>query len=295
MMRLVATGKHGQLARSLSERCAARGVELALIGRPDVDLTDARAVASAVQAARGDVVINAAAYTAVDMAESEPELAMAVNCEGARSVAQAAANIGRPIIQISTDYVFNGALDRPYREDDSVDPLGVYGRTKLAGELAVAQVNPRHVIVRTSWVYSPFGKNFVKTMLRLAETREAVGVVADQWGSPTSALDLADALIAMSAALVREPELADLFGLFHMTGGGATNWAEFAQAIFDDAARLGHKVARVERITTAQFPTPVKRPANSRMDGSKLARIYGIALPDWRGSAAECVRRLLES
>lgn len=292
-MRLVVTGKQGQLVRSLSERGAAQGIDVVAIGRPEVDLIDPGAVAGAVEAARGDIVINAAAYTAVDRAESEPDLAMAVNCEGARAVALAAARLGRPVIQISTDYVFDGALDRPYREDDSVNPLGAYGRSKLAGERAVAQANPRCAIVRTSWVFSPFGQNFVKTMLRLGETRDEINVVADQWGGPSYGLDLADALIAMSAAMHSRPDEAGLAGVFHMSGAGETNWAELAQAVFDEAAEHGRKPVKVSPIATAQYPTPAARPANTRLDTSKLARQFGLALPDWRSSVADCVRRLL--
>ena len=292
-MRLVVTGKQGQLVRSLSERGAAQGIDVVAIGRPEVDLIDAGAVAGAVEAARGDIVINAAAYTAVDRAESEPDLAMAVNCEGARAVALAAARLGRPVIQISTDYVFDGALDRPYREDDSVNPLGAYGRSKLAGERAVAQANPRCAIVRTSWVFSPFGQNFVKTMLRLGETRDEINVVADQWGGPSYGLDLADALIAMSAAMHSRPDEAGLAGVFHMSGAGETNWAELTQAVFDEAAEHGRKPVKVSPIATAQYPTPAARPANTRLDTSKLARQFGLALPDWRSSVADCVRRLL--
>ena len=294
-MKLIVTGKQGQLVTSLIERCAARGVALVTIGRPEVDMTYAATLAAAVESAHGDIVINAAAYTAVDKAESEPEVAMAVNCEGARAVALAAAKLGRPVIQMSTDYVFNGALDRPYREDDAVDPLGVYGRTKLAGEQAVAQANPRHAIVRTSWVYSPFGQNFVKTMLRLGQTRDQINVVADQWGAPSSALDLADALIGMSLQLAQSPNKAELSGVFHMTGSGSTNWAEFAQAIFSEASKRGRNAIKVAPITTAQYPTPATRPANSRLDGGKLARCYGLSLPEWRASVADCVRRLIET
>jgi dTDP-4-dehydrorhamnose reductase len=292
-MKIIATGMQGQLVRSLSERCAARRVELVLVGRPKVDLTDAGALARAIEDALADVVINAAAYTAVDKAESEPELAMAINCGGAQAVAWAAAAAARPLIQISTDYVFNGELDRPYREDDRVDPLSVYGRTKLAGEGAVTLANPRHAIVRTSWIYSPFGQNFVKTMLRLGETRDQINVVADQWGAPSSALDLADALVSMSSALTSEPHNVDLTGVFHMTGAGSTNWAAFAQAIFDEAVRHGRRPVRVIPITTAEYPTAAARPRNSRLDASKLARHYGLSLPDWHDSVAECVRRLL--
>jgi dTDP-4-dehydrorhamnose reductase len=294
-VKLVVTGKQGQLARALEERCAARGVESVLIGRPEVDLRDGPALETALEASRGDIIINAAAYTAVDKAESEPELAMAINRDGARSAAVAAARIGIPIIQLSTDYVFNGRLDRPYREDDPVDPLSVYGRTKLAGERAVSQANPRNTIVRTSWVYSPFGQNFVRTMLRLGETRDRLDVVADQWGSPSSALDLADALIAIGGALLRQPGNSDLSGVFHVTGSGATNWAGFAQAVFAEAAALGRAKVAVEPISTAQYPTAATRPANSRMDGNKLERVFSLRLPDWRISVGDCVRRLLET
>jgi dTDP-4-dehydrorhamnose reductase len=240
-------------------------------------------------------VINAAAYTAVDKAEAEPDLAMRVNGEGARAVAAAAARTGRPVVQISTDYVFDGVLDRPYCEDDPVGPLGVYGRTKLAGETAVAAANARHVIARTAWVYSPFGHNFLKTMLRLGLTRDEVDVVADQWGAPTSALDLADALIAMARRLVGEPDNASLYGAFHATGSLYTSWAGFAAAIFAQAAMLGRRPVAVTPISTAQYPTPAARPANSRLDAGKLHRVYGLALPEWRSSAQHCVKRLILS
>jgi dTDP-4-dehydrorhamnose reductase len=292
-MRLIVTGKHGQLALSLIERCAACGVGMTAIGRPEVDLTKAAAVARAIEASEGDIVINAAAYTAVDKAEAEPDLATAINRDGARAVAEAAARRRLPVIQMSTDYVFNGSLDRPYREDDTVDPLGAYGRSKLAGERAVAEANDRHAVVRTAWVYSPFGQNFVRTMLRLGETRSEVNVVCDQWGAPSSALDLADALIAMSAALTERPDDCALRGVFHMTGSGFANWAGFAQAVFDEAARRGRPPVKVNPIATAQYPTPAKRPANSRLDTGKLARTYAVTLPEWRGSVAQCVERIL--
>jgi dTDP-4-dehydrorhamnose reductase len=294
-VRIIVTGREGQVARALVERGRSAGVEVVCLARPDVDLTEPDLVARAIEATRGDVVINAAAYTAVDQAEAEPDLAMRVNGEGARAVAAAAARTGRPVVQISTDYVFDGALDRPYREDDPVGPVGVYGRTKLAGETAVAAANARHVIARTAWVYSPFGRNFLKTMLRLGLTRDEVGVVADQWGAPTSALDIADALIAMARRLVAEPRDASLYGTFHATGSVYTSWAGFAAAIFAQAAMLGRKPVAVTPISTAQYPTPAARPANSRLDAGKLHRVYGLALPEWRSSAQDCVKRLILS
>jgi dTDP-4-dehydrorhamnose reductase len=292
-MKIAVTGTQGQVVRSLAERGAARGIEVVSIGRPDVDLTEPVALARAIEAAQADVVINAAAYTAVDKAESEPEAAMAVNAAGAQAVAQAAARTGRPIVQISTDYVFDGRLARPYREEDSVNPINVYGRTKLAGEYAVAAANPHHVIVRTAWVYSPFGNNFVKTMLRLGETRDKLAIVADQSGAPTSALDIADGLILIVEKLAGGPRDIALYGTFHMTGGGATNWADFAAAVFEEAAARGRRPVAIEPIATAQYPTPAARPANSRLDIAKISQTYGVALPDWRQSARSCVARLL--
>ncbi len=229
-LRILVTGANGQVATALQER-APPGVEVVALARPTLDLADPASIRDAFEPQTADVVVNAAAYTAVDKAESEPGLAMAVNGEGAGLVAEAARALGAPVIQLSTDYVFDGSLDRPYTEDDPVAPIGAYGRSKLAGEEAVAAANPRHVILRTAWVYSPFGANFVKTMLRLGETRREVSVVADQRGGPTSALDIADAVFAISATLLLHPG-PEKYGVFHMTGGGEATWAEFAQAIF---------------------------------------------------------------
>jgi dTDP-4-dehydrorhamnose reductase len=292
-MRLVVTGRAGQLAQSLIERGRSAGVEIVCLARPEVDLLAHDQVARAIEDARGDLVINAAAYTAVDKAEAEPELALRVNGAGARAVAAAAAKTGRAIVQISTDYVFDGALDRPYREEDPTAPVSAYGRSKLAGEQGVAEANPRHVIARTAWVYSPFGQNFLKTMLRLGLTRPEISVVADQWGAPTSALDLADGLIAMARRIVAEPENKSLLGVFHMTGSHYTNWVGFAAAIFEQAAALGRPSVKAMPISTSQYPTPAARPANSRLDAGKLARVYGLVLPEWRSAVQNCVKRLL--
>jgi dTDP-4-dehydrorhamnose reductase len=292
-MRVIVTGLRGQVARSLRERAASDGAEVIAIGRPELDLADPDSVRRAFEGARADVVVNAAAYTAVDKAESEEELATKVNGAGAGYVAKAARAIGAPVIHISTDYVFDGALDRPYREEDSPTPIGAYGRSKLAGEIAVAGANPAHVILRTAWVYSPFGANFVKTMLRLGETRSQLDVVADQHGCPTSALDIADAVLTVATRVVSGADRRDLTGVFHLTGGGEATWAEFARAIFAEAEALGRAPVTVIPITTAQYPTPARRPTNSRLDGTRFRDTYGAALPEWRQSLKSCVARLL--
>lgn len=294
-MRLIVTGNQGQVVRSLQERGPAHGVEVVAIGRPALDLADLQGVARTLAEVDGDAIVNAAAYTAVDKAESEEELATRVNGAGAGAVARAAAARGLPLIHLSTDYVFDGALDRPWREDDPIGPIGAYGRSKLAGECAVLQENPGATILRTAWVYAPFGANFVKTMLRLGETRDEVSVVADQRGAPTAALDIADAVIAIARKRLADPANAAMAGVFHMTGAGEASWADFAEEIFAEAERLGRKTVRVRRIATADYPTPARRPANSRLDNSKLGQIFEIALPDWRLSTRACVARLLQN
>ena len=290
-MRIAVTGLKGQVATSLLERAGLEANVVAL-GRPAFDLADRGAVLAGLEAARPDVVVNAAAYTAVDKAEAEEAEAVRVNGDGAGHVAEAAARLGVPLLHLSTDYVFDGDLDRAYREDDPTAPTGAYGRSKLAGETAVAERCKDSVILRTAWVYSPFGANFVRTMLRLNETRDEVGVVADQRGNPTSALDIADAVIAI-AAKVKDDRSPALRGVFHMTGSGEATWADFAEAVFHQAASRGRRQTRVKRIATADYPTPARRPANSRLDNEKLRRVYGLRLPEWRQSVADCCDRLL--
>ncbi|PTM41700.1 dTDP-4-dehydrorhamnose reductase [Bosea sp. 124] len=292
-MRVVVTGREGQVGRALAERASAAGVTVVTIGRPELDLERPETIGRAFAASRPDVVVNAAAYTAVDLAESEETVAVRVNAVGAGEIAAAARSLGLPLIQISTDYVFDGRLDRPYREDDATGPVSAYGRSKLAGEQAVAAATQDHAILRTAWVYSPFGRNFVRTMLRLGQERAEVSVVADQIGSPTSALDMADAVLAVARNLVSRPEDASLRGVFHMAAQGEASWAEVAEAVFADAVAGGCQPVNVRRIATADYPTPARRPANSRLDGRKLASAHGISLPQWRGSLAACVARLL--
>jgi dTDP-4-dehydrorhamnose reductase len=291
VIRIAVTGSNGQVATSLIEQ-AGEDVEIIALARPALALEDRRAVISGIAAARPDVVVNAAAYTAVDKAESEEDLAARVNGEGAGSVAEAAAKIGAPLLHLSTDYVFDGALDRPYREDDPTGPTGAYGRSKLVGEKLVAERWPDSAILRTAWIYGPFGANFVRTMLRLNETRDEVAVVADQRGSPTSALDIAVALIVI-AKRMRSDSSPALRGIFHMTGSGEATWADFAEAVFEEAHARGRRLTRVKRISTADYPTAARRPANSRLDNGKLRRIYGLALPEWRASLSKCCARLV--
>jgi dTDP-4-dehydrorhamnose reductase len=269
------------------------GVEVIALRRPDLDLAVPKTVAPALRAARPDVIVNTAAYTAVDQAESEPDLAMRVNGEAAGEAARAAAALGIPVIQLSTDYVFDGALDRPYREDDATGPISAYGASKLAGEQAVAAATNNHAILRTAWIYSPFGKNFVRTMLRLGAERDEVGVVADQAGCPTGALDIADAIFTVARNLTSRTDDASLRGVFHMSAAGEAVWADVAEAIFAERERHGGKSVRVKRIATADYPTPARRPANSRLDCGKLALAHGVRLPEWRGALRACVARLL--
>jgi dTDP-4-dehydrorhamnose reductase len=293
MLRVGVIGRNGQLAQALIERGPLHSADVVVFARPNCDLLDVDSIERSLNTAGCDLVVNAAAYTAVDRAESEPDLAWEINAEGPRRLAWRAQAIGIPLIQISTDYVFDGKFDWPYREDDPVEPLGAYGRSKLAGEHAVAESCSNHVILRTAWVYSAGGQNFVRTMLQLGETRTSVGVVADQYGSPTYAPDLADAIFAIGAQLVAEPGAPNLRGIFHASGTGGVSWADFAGAIFSRAARRGRALVRVDRIATEDYPTPARRPKNSRLDCQKLQAIYGLRLPDWRRSLETCIDRLV--
>lgn len=294
-MRIAVSGSQGQVVRSLLE-CAPRfGAKIFTLARPDFDLADPRTIMPAVEAVAPDIIVNAAAYTAVDKAETEEKLAHQINAAGAGILAQAAERLGIPIIQISTDYVFDGSLERPYREDDRTGPLNAYGRSKLRGEEAVRNAAARHVILRTSWAYSPFGTNFVRTMLRLGETRDEVAVVADQIGCPTSALDIADGILSMCKRLKNDPDQQNLFGTFHLAGLDSASWADFAEAVFVAAARFGRRKVAILRITTQQYPTLAKRPANSRLESRKLADTYGISLPSWKNSFLPIVERVLRN
>jgi dTDP-4-dehydrorhamnose reductase len=290
---MVVTGREGQVVRSIAERAKGTDVEVVSLGRPDLDLAgSADAIGGAVEEARPDVLVSAAAYTQVDRAETEPELAFAINEQGPRSLARAARKLAVPLIHLSTDYVFDGTKPEPYVEEDATAPAGVYGMSKLAGEQAALDEHDDTVVLRTAWVYSPFGANFVKTMLRLAAELDEVRVVGDQRGNPTSALDLADGILAIAARL-RDSSATAERGVFHMVGRQAATWAELAEAVFAATARSGGPTASVVPITTAEYPTVAHRPANSRLDCSKLARVYGIKLPEWRQSLEAVVTRLV--
>lgn len=291
-MRLAVTGREGQVVSSLLEAGQLAGVDVIAIGRPQLDLANPDTVVDAIAAAKPDIVVSAAAYTAVDQAEDEPDLAFAINAVGAGKVAEAAARLGVPVIHLSTDYVFDGSAPGAYVETDVTAPLGVYGASKFAGERAVAAAGPRHLILRTAWVYSPFGRNFVKTMLRLAADRDEISVVADQWGNPTCALDIADAVLH-AATMLHGDKGFGAFGTYHLAGTGETNWSGFARHILDTSRVSGGPSARVRDITTADYPTRARRPANSRLSSAKFASAFGWSAPDWRLSTEAVVSRIL--
>jgi len=293
-MRIVVTGREGQVVRSLLERAEGSDFEIEALGRPELDLGGPPdAIVQAVKAANPDVIVSAAAYTQVDRAEREPAIAFTVNEKGPRALARAARALEVPIIHLSTDYVFEGSKTSPYLEDDVPRPTGVYGASKLAGEQAVLEEHQNSAVLRTAWVYSPFGSNFVKTMLRLAGEREEITVVADQRGNPTSALDIADGILHVARNLAARED-ASQRGVFHMTAAGEASWAELADAIFSVSADAGGPTATVRPIRTEDYPTQAQRPANSRLDSSKLAGVHGVRLPEWRSSLKQVVERLVQ-
>jgi len=291
-MRLLVTGRNGQVAQALLDRAAQfQAIRIVAMGRPQLDLENTATVYPTLAAARPDFIVNAAAYTAVDKAEGEPQRAFAVNRDGAAAVAAAARRLAVPLMHLSTDYVFSGDKKTAYVESDDTGPLGVYGKSKLAGEVAVRSEHPGALILRTSWVYSPFGSNFVKTMLRLAGERSALRVVDDQVGTPTSALDLADAILGI-VPLIRNLEGAGT--TLHIAGAGAASWCGLAKQALETSRAVGGPWAEVAPIATTEYPTPARRPANSRLDSSAFAARFGFSLPDWRSGVEATVRRLLK-
>lgn len=293
-LRLALIGQSGQVAQSLVQHAALRSFTIQTFGRPACDLAEISThdLQQSIQRFQPDIVVNAAAYTAVDKAEGEQEPAFAINSTGARKVAEVACHLNVPLIHLSTDYVFNGTLERPYLETDQPKPMGVYGLSKYHGEQAVTDTSSNHVILRTSWVYSPFGHNFVKTMLRLTSTQTQIRVVADQKGCPTSAFDLADTICQIADFLHKNPQSGR--GLYHCCGTGGTNWAEFARTIFAMSEKYGGPFSRIEAITSKDYPTHAKRPQNSCLDCTKLDQSFGIKLPEWQHSVEICVRQLLQ-
>jgi dTDP-4-dehydrorhamnose reductase len=244
-------------------------------------------------AAQPDIIISAAAYTAVDKAESEPDLAHTVNGLAVGELGRIAKSLDIPILHLSTDYVFSGDKQSPYTEDDVTGPLSVYGKTKLEGEKALIDATANHVILRTAWVYSPFGANFVKTMLRLAETHNNLNVVGDQFGCPTSALAIANALLHIAHRVKSDPD-QKLRGIYHLTAQGQASWAEFAAQIFAGLYQRTGKTVVVTPIPSENYPTPAKRPKNSRLSGEKLSQYYDYELPSWQKSLDACLDILIK-
>ncbi|MDB5693700.1 MAG: dTDP-4-dehydrorhamnose reductase [Alphaproteobacteria bacterium] len=285
-------GRSGQLALSLAERGRLAGEALVFAGRPELDLRDPESLRRTVAASGAGVVINAAAYTAVDEAEEEPDAAWAVNAVAPGVLAEAAGAAGARLIHVSTDYVFDGSGDQPRREEDPTGPVGVYGRSKLDGEQRVREALPDHAIVRTAWVYSPFGSNFVKTMLNLARRRSQLQVVDDQIGNPTSALDLADGLLAILSAWRRDPACGP-GATYHLAGAGAASWADFARQIFALSRARGGPSAEIRGIPSAQWAAKARRPLNSRLSSDLFAATFGYRAPPWQDSLAATVDRIL--
>jgi dTDP-4-dehydrorhamnose reductase len=293
-MRLFVIGAEGQVARSLREVASRRdNIVFGFGARPDLDLLRPASISKALADFRPDLVVNPAAYTAVDKAESEPDLAFALNRDGARAVAAAAADRGVPVIHLSTDYVFDGKKKEAYSETDRVGPQGVYGRSKLEGELAVAEANPRHIVLRTAWVYAPFGSNFVRTMLRLTAERDRLRVVDDQSGCPTYAPDIAGAIIAIAQKWADSDWHSKYAGVTHVAGPDMRTWCGFAREIVQGAAERGGRLIPVDPISTSDYPTPATRPANSCLSSERLEAVFGVRLQPLKSSLADCLDRLL--
>ena len=273
-------GKTGQVATELQRLSG-----VTALGREDADLSDPAACAAAIREHAPKAVINAAAFTAVDKAEDEEHLATVINGDAPIAMAKACAGLGIPLVHISTDYVFNGRGNTPYRPEDATEPQNAYGRGKLAGETGIRESGAVYAILRTSWVVSAHGANFVKTMLRLSETRDALNVVADQIGGPTPARDIATACLQMAEQLVQEPSKS---GTYHFSGAPDVSWADFATEVFTQAGRT----MTVTLIPTAEYPTPAKRPLNSRMDCRSIERVFGIKRPNWRDGLKEILKDL---
>lgn len=294
-MRLLIAGWRGQVARALAEiapSCA--DISALAVGRAALDLHDPGSVSRAIADLRPDVVINSAAYTGVDKAESEPDAAFRLNADGAAMLASAAARHGAAIIHVSTDYVFDGSKAGAWIETDPTSPVNVYGRSRLAGEAAVIAANRRHLVVRTSWLYGPHGRNFAKTVTQLAgDGRAELRVVSDHLGSPTYAPHLAAIILELARRAVSQPA-ATPWGVYHAAGDGAASWYALAGEIMEVAARLGMPSVPVVSIPATQYPTVARRIANARLDCSKLQRTFGLNLPDWRHGVSECTARLKE-
>lgn len=287
-MKVLVTGSQGQVGRELLRLAHDFDVEAVGVNHDKLDITDQAAVQTFISEEQPDAVINAAAYTAVDKAEDDADAAYAVNATAVGYLAQACADLGIPLVHISTDYVFDGSKQGAYTEEDAVSPLGVYGETKLAGEAEVQKYCTKHYVLRTSWVFSAHGNNFVKTMLRLGKEREQLGIVADQYGKPTSASEIARVIYQV---LKSDKQT---WGIYHMAQPEVTSWHGFAQVVFDEAKQQGMQLAihDVQAIATKDYPTPAKRPANSVLDCSKLEQAFGLNIKPWTASLSEVMKEL---
>ncbi|KPM75464.1 dTDP-4-dehydrorhamnose reductase [Pseudoalteromonas sp. UCD-33C] len=290
-MKVLLTGANGQLGLCFQDRIC-DSIELTALSSKELDITCKAAVQKIVNTVKPNVIVNCAAYTAVDKAENEPELAHAVNCQGPENLAYAAAMLDIPLIHVSTDYVFDGNATEPYLPTDATSPQGVYGQTKLAGEQAIKAITSKHIVIRTAWVFSEYGNNFVKTMLRLASERDELGIVADQHGCPTYAGDLA----ALIVALVTRIESGDFsdYGLYHFCGDKAVSWFEFAESIFAVKAKLNtdFSIPKLNKLTTEQFPTPAKRPKYSVMQDNRLSLLNLPNASHWQDSLKTVIKKL---
>ncbi|MGR3963297.1 dTDP-4-dehydrorhamnose reductase [Pseudomonas sp. 910_23] len=287
-MKILITGQHGQVSLELQQRLQGLG-ELVILGRDQLDLADADLIRQQVRAHRPGLIINAAAHTAVDLAESEPDAAFAINAIAPGILAEEAKALGVPLIHYSTDYVFDGSKPAPYIESDTPNPLGVYGQSKLAGEQAIAAVGGEHLILRTSWVYSSHGKNFLLTMQRLLQEKPQMRIVADQIGAPTWAGTIASS----TRALIQQWQAgkAGGWGVYHLTAQGETSWFGFAQAIGEQLRIEGKACAELEPIPSSAYPTPAKRPLNSRLDCSRLQQQWHVSQPHWQDALHECLAK----
>ncbi|MSP74797.1 MAG: dTDP-4-dehydrorhamnose reductase [Rhodospirillaceae bacterium] len=288
-MKLLVLGAQGQLGQELAALCAVRGIATKLMTRLECDISNPGQIRAAIEDASPSVIVNAAAYTKVDQAEKEASLAQLANSDGPAMLAQASADLGIPLIHVSTDYVFDGSKPSAYIETDPVMPLGVYGRSKEAGERAIRRVQDRHIIVRTAWVYGIYGRNFLKTMLDLAATREGWGVVRDQVGNPTATADLAEALLT---AAEKTSASDTCWGTYHFAGQGDATWFEFAEEIVAAQAAFTGKRPALKAITTEEFPTPARRPRNSRLNSDLFASVFDVRALPWRTRARSVVETI---
>lgn len=295
-MRILLTGKHGQVGFELQRALAPLG-EVCAVGQRECDLADASAIRSLVRTFNPDLIVNPAAYTAVDKAESEPELAHAVNAVAPGILGEEAVRRGAWVVHYSTDYVFDGTKPSAYTEDDLTNPLSVYGRTKRDGEIALQECGVRHLIFRTSWVLGAHGANFAKTILRLGAERDRLNVVADQYGIPTSAALLADVTAQLVRQRQRDGDENFPFGLYHLVPSGETNWCDYARFVLSETLAAGRPLKltpdAVHAIPTSEYPTPAKRPANSRLDTKKLRRGFELELPDWHNGVRHILHQIL--